>query len=156
MVSCKMGIEIQPQSRRRFLRSGLQLPYPVGSYSYLLVPSGGTGSSGASGRTACGCELSLTGTILLRFRFFTRKWDFRFKWPKKPEKWAKKEGSYVLKDIRALINQGFIPEVRLPNYFSGAVILFPFLGSCCGIPASCSFSFHMKMFSMWWCSIRYR
>ena len=26
MVSCKMGVEIQPQSRRRFLRSGLQLP----------------------------------------------------------------------------------------------------------------------------------
>ena len=43
---------------------------------------------------------------------------------------------------------GFIPEVRLPNYFSGAVILFPFLGNCCVIPASCSFAFHIKMFSM--------
>ena len=27
----------------------------------------------------------INDTILLRFRIFTRKWDFRFKWPKKPE-----------------------------------------------------------------------
>ena len=56
---------------------------------------------------------------------------------------GKKEGPHVSKDIRALIYLGFIPEVRLPNYLSGAVILFPFLGNCCGIPASCSFAFHI-------------
>nr|DAZ68937.1 MAG TPA: hypothetical protein [Caudoviricetes sp.] len=35
-----MGIEIQPQSRRRFLRSGLQLPAQKAADDIYLWPSG--------------------------------------------------------------------------------------------------------------------